>query len=278
MRGLGLAPKARCLIAPRGEFSQGALKLKATKKKAFLFAARAVGLYRGVEWQASSEHEEADIRRMLGSIARHVRVAINLPDMTARELPHSVPRAEGEPLRVIFLSRISPMKNLVFVLEVLQQVKVPVRLDIYGPVRDEEYWAQCRDLMAKLPVHVEAFYHGSVEHNRVSPILAGYDLFFLPTLGENYGHVILESLAAGTPVLIADTTPWRSLAEAGVGWDLPLERPRAFVESIEAIARLCPTELAAMRSRALSFAETRRIDQEAIEANRRLFLTEVQQT
>ena len=34
-----------------------------------------------------------------------------------------------------------------------------------------------------------------------------YDLLFLPTKGENFGHVILESMSAGTPVLISDTTP-----------------------------------------------------------------------
>jgi len=28
-------------------------------------------------------------------------------------------------------------------------------------------------------------------------VLASHDLFFLPTLGENYGHVIVEALGVG---------------------------------------------------------------------------------
>jgi hypothetical protein len=32
----------------------------------------------------------------------------------------------------------------------------------------------------------------------------------LPTLGENFGHVIAESLLSNTPVLISDKTPWLS--------------------------------------------------------------------
>lgn len=270
-RRLGLAPKTRCVIAPRGEFSPGALDLKAGKKRAFLLAAWGLGLYRGLDWQASSEHEEADIRRTLGVTAPNIRVAIDLPNMMTREPPPFVPRLQGEPLRVVFLSRISPKKNLDFALEVLREVKVPVTFDIYGPIRDDAYWSRCKDRMSRLPSSVEAVYRGSVEHDEVAAVLSRHDLFFLPTLGENYGHVILESLAAGTPVLIGDTTPWRGLADAGVGWDLSLEGPQVFAGSIETMARLCPDEIVAMRSRALSFADTHRIDREVIEANRRLF-------
>lgn len=270
-RRLGLAPKRHCVIAPRGEFSPGALEFKAGKKMAFLWAAWVLGLYRELDWQASSEHEEADIRRTLGVTALNIRVAIDLPNMMVREPPPFVPRVQGEPLRVVFLSRISPMKNLDFALEVLREVKEPVTFDVYGPIRDDAYWLRCKELMSRLPSSVEAVYCGSVEHDEVTAILSRYDLFFLPTLGENYGHVILESLAAGTPVLIGDTTPWRSLADAGVGWDLPLERPQAFVDIIETMVRLRPDEIVTMRKRALSFANTIRVNQEAIESNRRLF-------
>lgn len=276
-RRLRLAPKTRCIIAPRGEFSEGALKLKAWKKKTFRLAARTIGLYGDVEWQASSEHEEDDIRRTMGSVARRIKVAIDLPDMTLREPPPFIPRMEGEPLRIVFLSRISPMKNLDFALAVLRQVKVPVRFDIYGPIRDEPYWARCRKMIAQLPAHMEARYRGSVEHDRVASVLVEYDLFFLPTLGENYGHVIFEALAAGTPVLIADTTPWRELAEAGVGWDLPLERPDDFASKITSASELTATEQMRMRERTANFAGHHGTDATILTANRELF-TQAQPT
>jgi glycosyltransferase involved in cell wall biosynthesis len=44
----------------------------------------------------------------------------------------------------------------------------------------------------------------------------------LPTLGENFGHAIFESLAAGRPVLISDQTPWRNLKQDFAGWDIAL--------------------------------------------------------
>lgn len=271
-RLFGLAPKARCVIAPRGEFSQGALGIRSRKKKIFLLAARITGLYRGLIWQASSQHERVDIRRTLGSsLARHIEVAIDMPDTTPRQPAPFVPRAPGEPLRICFLSRISPMKNLDFALEVLRGVRNPVQFDIYGPVGDENYWSRCQALIARLPASVRATYKGSVRHADVSSTLARYDLFLLPTRGENYGHVILESLCAGTPVLIADTTPWLNLRQAGVGWDFPLEKMELFTDTIDYIGGLAIDDILSLRKQAYAFAEARKNDVNLLDANKKLF-------
>src|SRR5690606_33897506 len=42
----------------------------------------------------------------------------------------------------------------------------------------------------------------------------------LPTLGDNLGHVIAESISAGTRVLISTNPPWRNLNRQGQGWDI----------------------------------------------------------
>jgi glycosyltransferase involved in cell wall biosynthesis len=267
---LGLVAKTRCLVAPRGEFSPNALKLKSVKKKVFLQFARASGLYRGLERQASSEREAGDIRRVLGE--RHIKVAMNLPDSTASaELPPFEPRKPGEPLRVVFLSRISPMKNLDYALEVLRQVQVPVRFNIYGAVEDEVYWKRCREIMATLPDNIEAAYQGSVPHAQVAETLARHDVFFLPTRGENYGHVIFEALSAGTPVLIADTTPWKDLAAVGIGWELPLENPAAFAGCIGRMFALNVEECEQGRRLAVAFARRWREKGSSVAQTRSLF-------
>ena len=46
--------------------------------------------------------------------------------------------------------------------------------------------------------------------------------FILSTFGENFGHAIFESLAAGRPVIISDQTPWRNLEQQKIGWDISL--------------------------------------------------------
>jgi glycosyltransferase involved in cell wall biosynthesis len=59
-----------------------------------------------------------------------------------------------------------------------------------------------------------------------------YHFFILPTLGENFGHVFIEALAAGCPLIISDRTPWLNLEKQRIGWDLPLEKPYKWQEKI----------------------------------------------
>jgi len=269
-RRLGLAPRRPTILAPRGEFSAGAIALKAGKKRAFMVLSRTIGLHSGLTWQASTEHEAADIRRTMGSVARDIREAKNLP----RRVPPTAERAlrnPGEPLRVAFLSRISPMKNLLFALEVLSQVRVPVTFSIYGPKEDADYWHRCEEAIKILPPNVRAEYCGPVDPEQVIPTLREHDLFFLPTLGENYGHVIAEALQAGLPVLLSDQTPWRDLEEAGVGRDLPLGQVEPFARYIEEVAKQSPEQSETMKQRIVERAAQINDVSANVAANRRLF-------
>jgi glycosyltransferase involved in cell wall biosynthesis len=81
---------------------------------------------------------------------------------------------------------------------------------------------RCEALLVNMPVNCKVTYRGAISHELVNETLTEYDFFVLPTLGENFGHAIFESLSAGIPVLISDQTPWRHLAQQQAGWDLPL--------------------------------------------------------
>ncbi|MBW2662628.1 MAG: glycosyltransferase family 4 protein, partial [Deltaproteobacteria bacterium] len=201
LRRLRLIPDKPLILAPRGEFSLGALGLKSLKKRVYLLVAKAFGLYRGVVWQASSKHEEADMRRWFGRDAQVV-VAPNLPPMvhSADELPPKSRKIESC-LKIVFLSRISRMKNLDGALEMLNGLNGNVQFNIYGPMEDKTYWAECQKIISSLSGNIEVLYCGSVEHDKVGAVMREHDIFFFPTLGENFGHVILEALCAGCPVL-----------------------------------------------------------------------------
>lgn len=223
-------PQVPVLIGPRGEFSQGALKLKYTKKRIFIWFAINTGLYSHVIWHASTEHEADDIRRVIGQNAR-IRIATDIAcPVESIQLSMRLPNS---PLRIIFISRISPMKNLLGAIGCLQNVKVPVVFDVYGPTEDSAYWSECQVAIKNLPATVNFKYMGALFPAQVPDVLSKYDLFLLPTLGENFGHAIAEALGVGLPVLISDKTPWRDLNQKLLGWDLPLNKPSRFVECIE---------------------------------------------
>lgn len=265
-RRLGWLTDRPILLAPRGEFSAGALTLKPAKKRLFIALARSVGLYRGVTFQASSQHEAADIRRVLGAV--NIVVASNPSGRSSGGGVVRPARGPDEPLRAVFLSRISPKKNLAGALDMLARVSCPVEFSIYGIVENTAYWTQCQQRIATLPGHVTARYMGEVVPDRVDEILSGHDFFLFPTLGENYGHVIREALSAGLPVLVSNQTPWRDLVGLNAGADLPLDDPDGFVAWIEAFSRMVPAQHDAMRQAARRLGDDPFTAANNLEANR----------
>jgi len=93
-RRLGLLPARPWVIAPRGEFSPGALQLKWPKKRLFLAIAGATGLYRNLIWQASSKFEAEDIRRL----AARFHLDSSPTILVAPNLPPKMSAAQSSPL------------------------------------------------------------------------------------------------------------------------------------------------------------------------------------
>lgn len=209
------------IVAPRGEFADAALALKVVKKTIYIWLSKVVGLYRNVTFHASTSFEKGDILRNFSGTA-NVSVAMDLPGVS----PGVIASASCEDraiVKIVFLSRISPMKNLAYALSVLKKADRQVAFDIYGPVEDQIYWSSCLALISELPSNVQVRYQGLVPQSDVLDVLSKYDLLFLPSRGENFCHVVAEALSVGTPVLISDRTPWRDLTAKGLGWDLSLD-------------------------------------------------------
>lgn len=255
------------LIAARGEFSEGALSLKSRRKKIYIFLYKFFRLHTKTTYQCSTLYEKKDLIKALGTNV-DVFIAGNISSQEyAKDLNHK----ELNSLNVVFLSRISPKKNLLKSLQILSNIKHPIVYDIYGPIEDKDYWNECLQVIKSLPENVHVNYRGAVTSEEVVSVLSKYDLFFMPTKGENYGHVIAEALSAGLLVLIADTTPWRNLQELGIGWDLPLNTPEEYSVIIEQLALTAPDEYLQMRKKVLAWAQSKFSQKEAVESNVSMF-------
>jgi glycosyltransferase involved in cell wall biosynthesis len=252
------------LLAPRGELSPGALALKPWRKAVAVQMLRRSGCLRSIRWLASSELERQDITRAMGRqpITCVAESVSNVPE-GGQPWPAKWPRR----LRAVFASRIAPKKNLLFLLEVLAACDGDIHLDVIGPLEDEDYWARCEAQIARLPGHVTVAYAGELPHRDLQRCLPTYDLLILPTLGENFGHIVVEAWAAGCPVLVSDRTPWRDLTASGVGWDVPLDRGAWTAAIGEALAMGAEAHLA-MRRRGRE--QARRVWREGIAGDRAL--------
>ncbi|WP_299421699.1 glycosyltransferase [Sphingomonas bacterium] len=247
-RRFGKAPRTSAIIAPRGEFSSGALGLKGARKTLYRVFTRALGLANGVTFHVTSEEEEADIRAAFprNPVTRigNVRPLFALPDYRP-----------GDTFRAAFLGRISPVKGLDVALEALALVKQRVDFTIYGPVSDAAHWARCQALIAALPANVTAHHDGELPNDAVPEAMAVQDVLLMPSRSENFGHAIFEALATGTPVVIGDRTPWRGLQDAKAGFDIALPDAPALAAAIDRLAGMPATDYAAWRHGARATAE-----------------------
>jgi glycosyltransferase involved in cell wall biosynthesis len=267
MRKLRLLPRRPAILSPRGEFSGGALGLKVARKKAYLSIARSTDLLKGVWLHATAESEAAEIS------ARYPwaeRIVVAPTVRLLGPLPTPSPARPGERLRLVFLSRIDRMKNLDYALRVIGSSNVPLSFDIFGPISDEGYWAECQALITRLPANTEVRYRGAIPNSAVRATLSEYDLFILPSRGENFGHAIFDALEAGLPVLLSNRTPWRNLEENGAGWSLTLEQPEQFAVVISAVAQMSPDRRADLSAGARRFAERSAGMSNAVTLNRHM--------
>ncbi len=279
LRKLRLTPQVKLVIAPRGVLSPGSLSKKSLKKRVFLFVAKALNLYNNVFWHASTDIEAQYIRDVFGPNVA-VQAAPNFSGFyPEKNLCAPVVKNPGE-LRLIYLGRISHEKNLLGALEVLQDLRIEghVRLNVFGLVDEPAYWGDCQRVIRQMPKNIVVEYHGAVEHSKVAKAIQEHHMLIAPSWGESYGHSIAESLIQGRPVLISDKTPWRHLEEAGVGYDLPLERPEAFWRAIAEIAAMDQTAYDQMSNKCRLFIEQILDDTHSLRMHMKLFQRALQET
>lgn len=241
------------IVSPRGELSPGALSLKRVRKQLAMRGLTACGCLGEVEWLASSDLEREEIRTVIGP-----RDPITLvPEAVSEPArgPRSWPAKHQGRLRAVFASRISPKKNLHYLIDTLAGCRESIHLDVIGPIDDPAYWDSCRVKMMQLPSNISIEHVGELQHTALTRRLAEYDVMILPTLSENFGHIVVESWAAGCPVLLSDQTPWRNLAHLGIGLDLPLADPAKWRAAITDLVHIDNEAELAMRQRCVAQAE-----------------------
>lgn len=245
------------ILAPCGELSAGARRLKRLKKSVFLKSAIAAGLYSGLIWKASSELEAKEIEALRAKDAE-IRIAPDLPP--ARILdgfdPAVKPEKKEGRVRLVFVSRFDRKKNLKWLLDNVSLPKGSASLDVYGTVEDEEYLGEFIEASKAGSSGIDVRFKGALAHEKVAGTLLKYHFKVMPTLGENFGHVFLEALSAGCPLVISDRTPWIDLEGRGSGWSLPLEDPSIWQGVLERCVAMGNDEYRMMAVAARKYADS----------------------
>lgn len=242
------APKK--IISTRGMLHPGALSQKSWKKKIYLRLFKLLEYHYKVHFHATDEEEHQYINNYFDGIPE-IFTAGNFPNQLGR-LP--MPAKEPGNLILISVGIVSPMKNILLVLRTLEKALANIQYDIYGPVKDLEYWEACLVQIKRLPANISVLMHKEIEPIKVAAAIAAAHVFILPSKSENFGHAIYEALSAGRPVITSYNTPWNQLRLGMAGMNVSLEDNQSLSEAITFFAAMDNNTLAQWHHGALAYA------------------------
>ena len=204
------------IVSPRGMLSPWAMRHGGLKKRAAWGLYQRRDLASAAAFHATSEQEAAELRALgFSQPAAVIPNGIDLPV----EMP---PKGSRDGSRMmLFLSRIHPKKGVLNLLQAWHDAAPPApwRLVIAGP--DEGgHRAEAEALTHRLGVAARVTFPGEIADAEKWRWYAEAEAFILPSFSENFGIVVAEALAAGTPVIATTGTPWRKLPELGFGWQV----------------------------------------------------------
>ncbi len=201
------------ILSIRGMLHPGALTQKKLKKRVFLKALNLFNISDKVIFHATDKVEETFIKNEFGE-----KSSIVIAGNFARNMVKNKPLEKNVGfLKMVTIALISPMKNHLPVLKALMLCTENINYNIYGPVKEAQYWEECVTQINLLPKNITVQYHGEILPKNVSDILAENHLFIMPSKSENFGHALAEALASGHPVITSFATPWNDLQQNKAG-------------------------------------------------------------
>ena len=178
----------KSILAVRGMLSEGSLGVKSKKKQVFLMLSKIIRLFNQCTFHATNSLEQKDIKNIFGKNTT-ITIAQNLPER--KQIPLQIKQKEINALKLVFVGRIAPEKNTLYAIEVLKNVTKKIVFDIYGPIYSDEYWNRCKIAINQLPTNIVVSYKGVLDHKMIDNTLKNYNVLFLQSTGENFGHIII---------------------------------------------------------------------------------------
>jgi len=201
------------IISPRGMMEPWAFAYNAWKKKIAWRLWQKQALENATAFCATSFQEAESIRKL--GFCQPIAIIPNGVDLLSDPPKKSANIATRYAL---FLSRIHPKKGLLNLVDAWSQIQpMGWKVIIAGP--DEN--GHQNEVQQKIDAYeLSDFFEfvGSVEGELKKQLYRDASLFILPTFSENFGIVVAESLACGTPVITTKGAPWQGLLTNNCGW------------------------------------------------------------
>ena len=220
------------VLGPLGALGQWSIRHRAWKKWPHYYLFDRGYLANAAALHANSPAEARDLERLgFGDRTHLIPLGVDLPVIAARP-----PRADAT-LRILFLSRLHPVKGLPVLMEAIAALRdggAKLRLTIAGS-GEPAYERTLRALVDQLRLREVVRFAGHIEGAAKDALFRESDVFALTSFQESFGLAVAEALAYRLPVLI---TPEVGIAEevraADAGWVVDPD-PRLVTKALSAL-------------------------------------------
>lgn len=271
------------IISPHGTLTAWALRYHWWKKIPAMVLYQYNDLVNATAFHVTVNEEVEDIKRL--SLKQPIVIAPLGVNVKVEAFLHNSKD-------ILFISRIHPKKGLSSLLQawagINKELRLGWRIIISGP-DDVGHQEELKGLAVRLGLSVRDFsqelefgkkqihggnevplsiyqrklvetdsnvvFTGPVYSNTKDWLYQHSRFFVLPSHSENFGGVILEALAAGTPCITTMGTPWKSLTGHHCGWWVE-DGVESIQESLLECLSLSDEDYAQMHANARAFVST----------------------
>ncbi len=199
-------------------------------------------------FHSTCDAETSYIRQNFGEDSK----VIQIPNYM--ELPERIETKKEK--YFMFIGRIDPKKAIENLIEALSKSKPflssEFTLKIVGDYYND-YGRMLVKMVESKGLDQKIRFLGHRDGREKEELLAAAWFTFMPSHTENFGIVVMEGLAQGTPAVASTGTPWELLEERQAGYWIPND-PESLAKVVDRILNLPPEVLAQMNDNAYRLA------------------------
>lgn len=243
---ISIFKKKKIIWSVRGNFEQDAMKISRWKKKPILWLVKKIAHNTNIIFHTTSTSETNNTKLLLGN---NVKI-IEIPNYI--EMPNTEPRDCTIDPYFLYIGRIHPIKAIDKLIEALSSSKLfqesSYILKIVGE-GEKDYVESLKKLSKRLGCESRVHFINHVTGIEKQKLYANAHFTFLISYSENFGNVVIESLAQGTPVVASTGTPWSILIKENAGFWINNDS-KSLKQTIDDIIILKPNKYENLRTNA----------------------------
>ena len=210
---IGLLKKKKIVWSARGELDKHALIYSTWKKKPVVWFIKKFMLSK-ILFHTTSRGETNYIKFVLGNNISIVEVPnfFDLPNKGEKNIHEKY---------FLYIGRIHPIKAIENLILAFSQSRAFLNSNFILKIAGDyecNYGQMLKSLVINLYLSDKIFFLGYIESEAKQTIYANAYFTFMPSHTENFGNVVIESLAQGTPVVASKGTPWEILEDNHAGF------------------------------------------------------------